>query len=247
MKIWVGINVLTQIASPVVISLCQQFFRMGKCYPNTKFYFYAPHRVSIDNMRNWSAQQALAQECDYLMFIDDDMVLHESGDTFKSLLEADKDIVMAHSFMRGYPYKPMCFKDPSDSKTKVVKLPTFDDYKSAIDENGLFEVDAVGFTCVLIKCELLKKMDPPYFVTLPNCTEDIYFCLRIKNKLGRENVKIFVDTKVPTGHLLEPEVISESTRQGLVARYELEYPPVKENNDRGDEYLKQLEESMNEA
>ena len=38
-------------------------------------------------------------------------------------------------------------------------------------------------------------------------TEDVYFCLKLKDKL-KKGVKFLVDTKVPTGHLMHPEAIS---------------------------------------
>lgn len=250
MKVLVGCNVLTQIDSAAYLSHCQMWFRMGRQFnKDDKFIYYCPRRTSIDNMRNFAVKLALEQECDYLFFIDDDMMLHE--DTFKSLYEANKDVVMAHTFIRGYPYPPMCFKDPNpDPKAILTSLPHFKEYKNYIDENGLFEVDAIGCACVLIKCDLLKKIDPPHFVTLPNMTEDVFFCMRVKNTLGRDKVSIFVDTKVPTEHLLEKEVICERTRDILIERFEKEYGKSAtniESGDRGDTYLRYVEESLKET
>ena len=157
-------------------------------------------------MRNESAKLALQMECDYLLFIDDDVIVHE--DTFTSLLSANKDIVMALTFLRSYPFQPMLFIDRSGNEKEVQSLQSYENYADHIIEDGfdegLVQCDAVGFSCALIKCELLKKLEPPYFVTIPNqCTEDIYFCVKAQRVLGKKNVSIFTDTRVPTGHLGE--------------------------------------------
>ena len=173
-----------------------------------------PGRMSIDNMRNAAAKVALELECDYLMFIDDDMLLHP--ETFESLLKADKDIVMALTFIRGGD------------------LTHYLDWQDNIDKDGLVEAAAIGFATVLIKTHLLKKLEPPYFLTAGGHTEDVYFCCRVKAEIG-EHVGIFVDTKVPTGHILEPEIVHVTTVAKLREYHKKEVKAV--TVDRGQEYL----------
>lgn len=190
----------------------------------------APGRMSIDNMRNMAAKVALEQECDYLMFIDDDMVLHP--DTFESLLKADKDIVMALTFIRGGEFPPMFFKKVP--REKGYDLTYYTDWKDHVDENGLVECQALGFATVLIKTEILKKLEPPYFLTISGSTEDVYFCCKAKQEIG-EHVSIFVDTKVPTGHIVEPEIAHVTTVEKLREYHKKEV--VAKPIDRGKEYL----------
>jgi hypothetical protein len=186
--------------------------------------------MSIDNMRNAAAKVALELECDYLMFIDDDMLLHP--DTFESLLKADKDIVMALTFIRGGGFPPMFFKKLP--KSGGYDLTYYTDWEEHVDENGLVEAQAIGFATVLLKTSILKQLEPPYFLTVSGSTEDVYFCCKAKAEIG-EHVSIFVDTKVPTGHILDPEVAHVSTVKKLREYHKKDKPSTE--IDRGKEYL----------
>jgi hypothetical protein len=230
MKILIGTNVLTSVHHLAYASHCQFWYRLGKKHPEVQFYFMPPGRMSIDNMRNAAAKVALELECDYLMFIDDDMLLHP--ETFESLLKADKDIVMALTFIRGGDFPPMFFKRVQ--KDGGYDLTHYLDWQDNIDKDGLVEAAAIGFATVLIKTHLLKKLEPPYFLTAGGHTEDVYFCCRVKAEIG-EQVGIFVDTKVPTGHILEPEIAHVTTVEKLREYHKKEVKAV--TVDRGQEYL----------
>jgi hypothetical protein len=230
MKILIGTNVLTSVHHLAYSSHCQFWYRLGKKHPDIQFYFMPPSRMSIDNMRNAAAKVALELECDYLMFIDDDMLLHP--DTFESLLKADKDIVMALTFIRGGGFPPMFFKKLP--KSGGYDLTYYTDWEEHVDENGLVEAQAIGFATVLLKTSILKQLEPPYFLTVSGSTEDVYFCCKAKAEIG-EHVSIFVDTKVPTGHILDPEVAHVSTVKKLREYHKKDKPATE--IDRGKEYL----------
>jgi hypothetical protein len=174
--------------------------------------------MAIDRMRNMCAKVALESDCTHILFLDDDVMVQPG--TIESLIETDLDIVMAHTYIRGYPYHPMSFKR-KEGPTGRYDLEHFDDVIEK-SEKGVARCEAVGFSCCLIKTWLFKELDPPYFVTTPNSTEDVYFCLRCKNDIqgsmivdeagnwhpeGKE-VKIGVDLRVPTGHLLDRQPVS---------------------------------------
>lgn len=232
-KTLVCVNVLDNVNSQVYGSHCQEWFRLGR---NTSddFILFHPNRLSIDNARNQAAKFALEMECDYLFFIDDDMILHPN--TYRSLKQADGDIVQALTFIRGYPFHVMAFK-----KIAPDKLDFFDDYLDHVDAEGLFESEAVGFACVLIKVnETLKKIRPPYFVTGVWSTEDVYFCCKLRDKVG-SNIRILVDTKCPTGHLLNPEALSVHNHDVLSKFHK---PLSIPEEDRGKEYLRTCKETL---
>jgi hypothetical protein len=244
-KIMVGINVLTSVMADSYVSHMNFIYRCAKHMPTTQFFLHAPQRMTIDNMRNHTAKVALANECDYLCFIDDDVMVEPL--MLKGLIEADKDIVMAETYIRGYPYDAMFFK------FKEGKLVNYNEFKSAVGTDGLVEVDAVGFSAVLIKCSFLKQLSTPYFVTGPNFTEDVYFCLKAVAELGRENVSMFVDTKYPTAHRLNPEYITAVNRD-LLKKFQEDQMDLlgipwgkKENVDRGDNYMQGMKNLFGDA
>lgn len=255
-KTLVAVNVLTDVDNSVYLSHCQAWYRMGKNFPDDKFMLYTPHRTTIDNCRNFAAKFALENECDYLFFIDDDMILHEM--TYQSLREnierPSVDVVMALTYIRGYPFHPMFFRDPNSDHSVCTELDYYDDFEKDVNpETHLVEVDAIGCACVLIKCDLIKKLEPPYFMTTPAHTEDVYFCMKAKRELGRKNVGIFVDVGVPTCHLGEKALYTHATIEHYRTYEENLNPNVKAyrnlkigesplNPDRGSEYLKVIDE-----
>jgi hypothetical protein len=237
MKVLIGINTLTMIDSQVYGNHMAFFYHLGRLKEskNIEVLLYTPWRLSIDRMRNMAAAYALQTDCDYLMFIDDDMLV--SPNTLESLVDADKDIVMAHTYIRGYPFNPMAFitargkfGDPD------FELRYYTDLLEHKDEKGLVAVDAVGFACVLIKTSLLRQISKPYFITTPNNTEDVYFCLKCKSEYP--NVTIAVDTRVPTGHLLDKEAVMEDTVKYLRDFYK-NFQNSKEV-DRGANYIESI-------
>lgn len=257
-KCLVAVNVLTQIDPGVYNSHNQLWYRIGKHFPEAKFLQYTPERTTIDNCRNFAAKSALEQECDYVLFIDDDMILHEM--TFQSLIEniqrPNVDVVMALTYIRGYPFHPMFFICRDKEAKEIPSLDFYDDFEKNIDsKTHLVEVDAIGCACVLIKCDLIKKLEPPYFVTTPHHTEDVYFCMKAKRTLGRNNVKIYVDCGVPTTHLGNKMEFNHQTVPHFKSFYESLNPEAKkfkdvrigqekESIDRGDAYLAQIGEEV---
>ncbi len=184
LKVFICTNILSVIDAAAYVTHQNFFYRLGKTFPRAIFYFMTPPRMSIDQARNWAAKMALEQECDYILFLDDDMLIHP--DTLKYLINADLDICMAHTYIRGYPFDVMAFK-----KTKK-GLEKFNDYQKYVNKKGIFMCDAVGFAVCLIKVDLLKMMEEPYFVTGINHTEDIFFCLAAKEQLDGVTIGVTV-------------------------------------------------------
>lgn len=242
MKVLICTNILTVIDAAAYISHCNFWYRIGKTYPKDTFISMTPPRMSIDQARNWSARMALEMECDYLLFLDDDMIIHP--DTLASLIDADQDIVMAHTYIRGVPFNVMSFIKKEDGG-----LHYFNDYKEHINKKGIVPCDAVGFAVCLIKMDLIRKMEAPYFVTGTHHTEDIYFCCKARREIS-EDVSIAVDTRVPTGHLLHKEFVHEGNVDKLKVFYDVavEVKDTKEkeavNGDRGTAYYDQIKQVL---
>ncbi len=219
MKTLIGINNLTQIDQLAYANHIQFFYRLGKELPNDQFLLCNPRRMSIDRMRNEAAKIAMELDCDYLMFIDDDVLIPFHA--FQMLQHHDKDICAGVTHIRGYPFHPMIF-DFKDKKNSYVV-----DYAEKADkETKLLEVDAVGFSCCLIKVALLKRMLTPFFVTGLQQTEDVYFCQRAKEQFPETS--IFVDVSVETGHILGSDIIDPKSVEFWKTFEESRIPALKE-------------------
>ena len=133
------------------------------------FFVVATQGYTISENRAYIVAQARQNECDYLLFVDDDMMF--PPDTLQRLIKHDKDIVGIVSNSRKLPLTPTveCFKGQEIQKE-------------------LFKVKAVGGGIMLIKMDIFKKIDKPYFSTEVHengftlMGEDSWFCRQIEIK-----------------------------------------------------------------
>lgn len=220
----------------VVYANHQQFyFRLGRNCPEDQFGLFTPIRMTIDACRNHAAKVALENDFDYLMFIDDDVLL--PFDAYTRLKAANKDICAGWTVIRGYPFPNMFFKDTADGG--------LDHYNDVpLDAKELIKVGAIGCSCVLIKVDLIKKIPSPYFITGTYHTEDIYFCMKARKFVP--DVEIYVDPLVKTPHLLTPEAVAPENKEFLKSYFEGAFPELcqKPSGDRGFAYLTSIGESL---
>lgn len=241
MKIVVGTNSLTESQYPAYSNHVQFWFRLGRSYPNIEFLICNPSRMSIDRMRNLAARVALETEADYLLFLDDD-VLVPPATALAQLLECNADIAAGKVCIRGYPFQYMIFRGKPEDPKGLYAL-------DELPESGIEDCDAVGFSFCLIKTEVLRSMPPPHFVTGMNNTEDIYFC--VKAKLANPNLSIKVNCSLDCAHILWPEVISSENREAYTEYFKKInlHCDVKEQKlgDRGSEYLEMVKKQAAEG
>lgn len=217
-SILVACNTLTSISQECYPYHMKTFYDMGRRHPEYNFFQLFANRMSIDKFRNWAAETAIAKNCRYLMFIDDDMKV--TPDVFTRLLggceHQDYGILAAFNYIRGYPFKIMSFKyDLTAGHRRLINLTQ----KDLPDPLGaIVPCDAIGTAVCLISVEVIKKSPKPYFLTGPHGTEDIYFCLNARHSIP--TLKIGMHSGAVTGHLLDPEIISHETRASLRAYYE---------------------------
>ena len=215
MKITIGCNLLTEVKSVVYPSHMQFWCNVARNFSDKDVWFFAPRRMSIDRMRNEAAKLALETESDFLFFYDDDVMF--LPDTLNILIESmkrEKALVMGGlTMIRSYPFRPMLFKYTRKDTASVYHMIGYDDYKEHVKEDGILNCDALGFSCVLIDTSILKKLEPPYFVTGPQNTEDVYFCHKVNTQ--HEMGRIFVNTRAVTGHVLDHYFVTPNNVEHL--------------------------------
>lgn len=239
-KIVVGINSLTVSQYPAYSNHIQLFYNLGKKYPNIDLCLVNPPRMSIDRMRNVSAEVAMEIGASHLLFIDDDVLLPSPFDFLNKLLNLNVDIAAADVLVRGYPFDHMLFR-PVAGGRGLRLLKTVPKKKGPLRKLG-----AVGFSCALIKTSLLMKMQPPYFVTGVANTEDVYFCVEAQKHFPETTIA--ADTSITCGHILWPEVIDTHNKRNFKKYYEAQFgKPVNPNNDRGRKYLAKAKAALNVA
>ena len=150
----------------------------------------------IYNSRNDLAKQALKLECDFILWLDSDMVFPPETLTYllKEMEETDADFISGLYFRRCAPFSPVAFETLEITGEKA----TWSDYKG--DLTGLHEVAGVGFGCVLMKTEMLLEMAAEYgdfFGPVAKVGEDLAFCWRA-NTVGAE---IWCEPTARVGHI----------------------------------------------
>jgi len=209
-RIALGINTLTSVKRIAYSNHLQLLFRIGR---NTKHevILVNPERVAIDRMRNLTAKVALENKCDYLMFLDDDVIV--PFDCLDKLIALDCDIAAGNVLIRGYPYENMFFEKDGKYVTHL-KTDEMRNSKTA----RLEDLGAVGFSLALIKTSLFKYVPQPFFITTTSGTEDVYFCFKAREY--KSDLSISVDLSIICGHILGDEIISDDNRLNYMRYYE---------------------------
>jgi len=230
-RIVVGTNSLSVSQQAAYSNHCQMWYNFGKHYPNVDFCFVNPPRMTIDRMRNLAAETALEIGASHLLFIDDDVLLPLPFDFLDKLLKHDVDIAAADVLIRGFPFKHMIFKWDSPEKLGLVAL------DKVPRKRGPIKCGAVGFSCCLIKVDLLRKLSKPFFVTGVTNTEDIYFCVKAEKE--SPGTTVLADTSIVCGHILWNEIINDYNKKNYSKYWVAQNgkPGTPESEFRGKDYL----------
>lgn len=160
-------------------------------------HFAISHASFIDWARNICVEKALKQKTDYLFFLDADVLVPQ--DIILQLLKHEKDVVSGPYNHKNPPFKPQAYLENSNGSFTP----------QLFDEPKLYEVDAAGSGCLLVKTSIFEKIEKPWFaVILPNTLpeyaqnlgidkenglgEDMFFC----KKLKKSGFKIFYDNSI---------------------------------------------------
>lgn len=173
---------------------------------NFKFYFATIGRLFQAKAREEFARYTLELGCDYLLMIDDDMIV--PVDLFERLYKHNVDIVAPLAFQRRKPYFPVIYKIKQGWDEVRRERYFANEIVKTYPKDKLFNCDAVGFGAVLIKRWVLEAMPKPMFMSTSPTGEDILFCYNARDAVG---AKVYCDTGTKIAHLGSPEVITEES------------------------------------
>lgn len=168
-----------------------------------QFFVGTAGRMHAHIAREVLADEALKLGADYLYMIDDDMLC--PVDMFERLLAHDVDIVAPLAFMRKPPHHPVIYtvREGWDAAARMAYFQNFS--VMTYPKDRLVECDAVGFGAALIKTDVLRALEKPWFATWSRVGEDIGFC----HKAKKSGFRVFCDTSIKLGHLGDPIVVDE--------------------------------------
>lgn len=180
---------------------CKEFYE--KTNPRYVFSLGCVGEILVPYARERLAQSALELGCDYLFMVDDDMLC--PPDLFYRLVIHDKDIIAPLAFTRNPDHKPVVYDviegfDPVTRQSYYINK-----FAMNYPRDSLFECDAMGFGAVLIKTEVLRRVEEPRFMGMSGTGEDITFCYKAKKK----GCQVWCDSTIKLGHLGHPIIITE--------------------------------------
>lgn len=189
MKILIAVPCMDMVPTPFCQSLAQ-LKKIGECILAMKC------GSLIYTSRNSLATDAIKLEADYVLWLDSDMMF--TPDTLIRMMDTlqknNLDILTGLYFRRVPPYSPVIF-DKVDIENDICDFSEFE----AIPE-GLFEVGACGFGCVLMKTDVFLDVQAKFgncFAPIANNGEDIAFCWRARQC----GYHIYCDPSIICGHV----------------------------------------------
>lgn len=163
--------------------------------------------------RNNIAQRAIDEEADYVLMVDNDVVLPE--DALINLLDDPKDVCLGYYAHRDndniYRGKTCVCKLTDPYGNKYINYPLESEYTSEelkiLREQGItkMQIHGGGMGCALIKVDVFRKLRYPWYNWVNYAgdqrgmlSEDLYFCEQLRS----HRIPVYTDARVACGHML---------------------------------------------
>ena len=163
--------------------------------------------------RNRIAQKALDKKTDYVLMVDNDVVLPK--DALMNLLETPVDVCLGYYAHRDgdniYRGRSCVCKLYDENGNKHFNYPLESEYTAdelkELKDSGQYRVQihGGGMGCALIKTDVFNRIKYPWYdwVNYANehrgmLSEDLYFCEGCR----KNSIPIYTDTRVNCGHIL---------------------------------------------
>lgn len=157
----------------------------------------------IYDARNTLAKHGVDGEFDRILWMDSDMEFDSDLLTrlSKDMDENDLDMVGGLYFTRREPSLPVVYQKVgyyhSEEKDEVSPVAL---HYYEYPQDQLFECEGIGFGAVLVKVDLIKKVQEKHglpFSPILGFGEDLSFCMRARDVGG----KVWCDSSVKIGHI----------------------------------------------
>ena len=203
------------IAVPTFESIFPDTFKsiwdLDKCGHEVLFEFVRGYDCAT--ARNKIAQMSLDQGADYVLMVDNDVVLRK--DAIFNLTDDFKDVCLGYYAHRDndniYRGRTCVCKLYDDEGTKYFNYPLESEYSAdelhALRENGTYklQIHGGGMGCAFISTAMFRRLSYPWYDWVNYrdenrgmLSEDLYFCELCR----KDGIPIYTDTRVECGHLL---------------------------------------------
>lgn len=186
----------------------KSIYDLNKAGCDTEFEFVRGYDCAT--ARNRIAQLTLDKGTDYVLMVDNDVVLPK--DALVNLLDDAKDVCLGYYAHRDtdnvYRGKSCVCKLYDNNGIKYFNYPLESEYSSAelskLKDDGQFKIQihGGGMGCALIKADVYRRLPYPWYdwvnyKSRGMLSEDLYFCELCR----KAKIPIFTDTRVGCGHI----------------------------------------------
>ena len=175
--------------------------------------FESVRGYDVATARNLIAQKSLDLKADYVLMVDNDVVLPK--DALKTLLGNRKEVCLGYYAHRGddnlYHGRTCICKIRDKDGKEYYNFPLESEYtaeelrRMAKSGETCIEVHGGGMGCALIRTDVFEKTSYPWYdwvnygdANRGMLSEDLYFCSLCRTSC----IKIYADVRVGCGHLL---------------------------------------------
>lgn len=212
-RIVIGSPVYGDVPLEVLEDWCRWFYHLGRRMPDYDFMTAFKPKTEQFRARNAIVDGARQFGADYLLMIDDDMILDVGKNPthgiyynlIEKLLSHKKDICGVLYWQRGGECRPVAMQEVPTQKGS---------YRYLRDEEityGLQEVAVAGGGCLLIDMKIFNKIKEPYFAPEFKHSTDIQLCEKARDA----GFRVFMDSSIELGHLKQSKSLVVGSNRHL--------------------------------
>lgn len=205
-RIFLGMPCYGTVAPDVLEDFGRFLFHCGRRLPQYDFFLGIRTKAEQFRARNSLVEAAQSMNCDYLLMLDDDMIVNtaqtsgtsDSYDFIDRLIAHDKDLIGVLYYQRMGACAPVLMTKAGEKGYRFLR----DDEIT----HGLQKVDVAGGGCLLIKMRVFDRLTYPYFSPEYEYGTDVQLC----RKATDAGFEVWADTSIELGHVRNERVIITS-------------------------------------
>lgn len=169
--------------------------RQDKCLVN--YIFVEAESSNPSRASNMLCKQLIELDYDYVFFFDLDIVMPPNllTDLIENAEKKNLDIVCGWAYQKDFPPKTNLLLREEGGYAVITEIGT----------KELFEVDATGPACMLLRKGVIESIEPPWFQdSQGNFKEGDTFVgpdIRLCEKFKKAGYKIWIDPNLRCGHI----------------------------------------------
>jgi 2-polyprenyl-3-methyl-5-hydroxy-6-metoxy-1,4-benzoquinol methylase len=202
----IGVPCYREVAPEILEDWMRFAYHLGRRMPEYDFFLAIKTKSEQFRARNAIVQAAQQVNADWLLMLDDDMVINpdatigvsEAYGVLEKMIAHGKDLCGALYYQRGGHCSAVLMTKTGEKGYRFLRDDELD--------GGLQRVDVAGGGCLLVNMRVFDKIAQPYFAPEHEFGTDIQLC----RKAVEAGFEVWADTSIELGHLKNERTIVTS-------------------------------------